>query len=85
MHYYKHPQANATLERIHQVVGSMLKIKDLANVKFDVVDPWSEILSYMAHSVLCSYHRTLPSTPVKLVFGPDKLLEINLKHTRFTQ
>ena len=33
----KNPQENAILERIHQVVGSMLKTKDLANVKFDTV------------------------------------------------
>ena len=47
----KNPQANVILERIHQVVGSMLKTKDLANVTFDAVFPWGEILASIAYVV----------------------------------
>ena len=74
----KNPQANAILERIHQVVGSMLKTKDLVNVVFDVVDdPWSEILASIAFAVRCSHHSTLNATPAgQLVFGRDMLLDI---------
>ena len=72
----KNPQANAILERIHQVVGSMLKTKDLVNVVFDVVDPWSEILASIAFAVRCSHHSTLNATPGQLVFGRDMLLDI---------
>ena len=36
----ENPQANAILERTHQVVSSMLKTKNLANVTFDAVAPW---------------------------------------------
>ena len=72
----KNPQANAILERIHQVVGSMLKTKDLVNVVFDVVDPWSDILASIAFAVRCSHHSTLNATPGQLVFGRDMLLDI---------
>ena len=74
----KNPQANAILERIHQVIGSMLKTKDLVNVVFDVVDdPWSEILASIAFAVRCSHHSTLNATPAgQLVFGRDMLLDI---------
>ena len=75
----KNPQANAILEIIHQVFGSMLKTKDLANVMFDVVAPWSEILASIVYAVRCSYNSTLQATPGKLVFGRDMLLEINLQ------
>ena len=72
----KNPQANAILERIHQVVGSMLKTKDLVNVVFDVVDPWSDIIASIAFAVRCSHHSTLNATPGQLVFGRDMLLDI---------
>ena len=72
----KNPQANAILERIHQVVGSMLKTKDLVEVVFDVVDLWSEILASIAYAVRCSYHSTLKGTPGQLVFGRDMLLDL---------
>ena len=47
----KNPQENSILEIIHQVVGSMLKTKDLANVTFDAVAPWSDILASIAYAV----------------------------------
>jgi hypothetical protein len=75
----KNPQANAILERIHQVVGSMLKTKDLANVIFDAVAPWSDILASVAYAVRCSYHSTLQATPGQLVFGRDMLLDIDFQ------
>ena len=54
----------------------MLKTKDLVNVIFDVVDPWSDILASVAYAVRCSHHSTLNATPGQLVFGRDMLLDI---------
>ena len=51
MHHYKNSQENSILERINQVIGSMLKIKDLANVTFEAVAPWSEILASIVYAV----------------------------------
>ena len=79
MHHYKNPQENAILERIDQVVGSILKTKDLENVTFDAVSPWSEILVSIAYAVWCSYHSTLQATPGQLVFGRNMLLDINFR------
>ena len=73
----KNPQSNAILERIHQVMGSMLKTKNLTEREFDVVDPWGEILASIAYAIRCSYHRTLQATPGQLVFGRDMLLDIS--------
>ena len=75
----KNPQSNAILERVHQVTGSMLKTKDLQNVIFDLLDPWSEILASIAYAVRCSYHSTLKATPGQLVFGRDMLLDIKFE------
>ena len=79
MHHYKNPQANAILDRIHQVVGSMLKTKYLTNITFVAVSLWSEIITSIAYSVRCSYHGTLQATPGKLVFGRDVCLDINFQ------
>ena len=75
----KNPQSNAILERVHQVTGSMLKTKDVANKIFDALDPWMESLSSIFFAVRCSYHSTLGATPGQLVFGPDMLLNISFK------
>ena len=57
----------------------MLKTKDLVKVTFDAVDPWSEILAYIAYAVQCSYHSMLQATTGQLVFGQYMLLDIKSK------
>ena len=79
MHRYKNPEANAILEIINRVVGSMLKTKDLANVMFDSFAPCNEILASIVYAVQYSYHRTLQATPGQLFFGCDIIPDINLK------
>ena len=72
----KYPQANGILERIHQVVSSMLKTKDLTNVTFDAIAPWSKIVVSMVYVVRCSCRSTLQATAGQLVFGRDMILDI---------
>ena len=69
----KNPQANAVLERIHQVVGDMLRSKDLENYDFNPTDPWSDILASVAWAIRNTVHRTLDATPGQLVFGRDMI------------
>ena len=47
----KKPQANAILERIHQVVGGILKTKYIDNVTFDAVTPWNYIIASITHAL----------------------------------
>lgn len=75
----KNPQSNAILERIHQVTGNMLKTMDLVNIEFDVIDPWTSILTSIAYAVRCSFHSTLKATPGQLVFGRDMLLDLKFE------
>ena len=79
MQHYKNRKENAILEIIHQVVGSILKIKDLSNVMIYAIAPQSEILVSILYAVRCSYHSTLQATPVKLVFGCNMILDINFQ------
>ena len=76
----RNPQANSILERIHQVIGNMIKtfqIYDREDLKEQ--DPWSGILAAIMFGVRATYHTTLEATPAQLVFGRDAILPIQHK------
>ena len=66
--------ANSILERIYQVIVNLVCTFDLQNNYLDEDDPWSGILSAMDFAVRSTYHTTPKSTPGKLVFGRDMIL-----------
>ena len=69
----KNPQANAVLERVHQVASDMLRTHDLENYDFDHGDPCTDILASVAWAIRSSLHRTKDATPGQLVFGRDMI------------
>jgi len=75
----RNPQANAIVERVHQVIGNMVRSFELQDAYLDEDDPWSGILSAVAFAIRSTYHTTLMKTPGQLVFGRDMLL--NVQHT----
>ena len=73
----RNPQANSILERIHQVIGNMIKtFKVYDREDLEEQDPWSGILSAIMFGVRATYHTTLEATPSQLVFGRDAILPI---------
>ena len=72
----KNPQANAMVERVHQVVVNMLRVKKLTNHIFDYLDPWGEIFASVAWAIRSSYHSTKEATPAQLVFNRDMVMNI---------
>jgi transposase InsO family protein len=74
----RNPQANAIVERVHQVIANIIRTFELENNYMDEEDPWKGILSATAFAVRSTYHTTLQSTPGQLVFGRDMIL--NIKH-----
>ena len=72
----KNPQANAPVERVHQVIHNMMITKDLSERVMDYIDPWGEILSSVAWAIRASYHSTLQATPAQLVFGRDMIFNM---------
>ena len=75
----KNPQANAIVERVHQVVGNMLQTFKLESYDFDPKNPWGDLLSGITWAIRSTYHTTLKATPGQLVFGRDMIH--NLKFT----
>ncbi len=74
----RNPQSNAIVERIHQVIGNIIRTFELESNYLDDDDPWSGILSATAFAVRSTYHTTLKHSPGQLVFGRDMIL--NIKH-----
>ena len=72
----RNPQANAILERIHQVIGNMVRTFELEDSYVDEDDPWIGILSAVAFAVRSTYHTTLQATPGQLVFNRDMIFNI---------
>jgi transposase InsO family protein len=75
----RNPQANAIIERVHQVIGNIIRTFELESTYLDETDPWKGILSATAFAVRSTFHTTLQSTPGQLVFGRDMIF--NIKHT----
>ena len=74
----RNPQSNAIIERIHQVVGDMIRTRDVRGK--DDIDPdfgWSGVLSAIRHAVRSLVHTTTRATPTQLVFGRDALLNVS--------
>ena len=72
----RNPQANSILERIHQVVGNMLRTFELEERELDEQRPFAGILSAVAWAIRSTYHTTLEATPGQLVFGRDMILNV---------
>ena len=74
----RNPQANAIVERVHQVIGNIIRTFELEKNYLDDDNPWKGILSATAFAVRSTFHTTLQNTPGQLVFGRDMIL--NVKH-----
>lgn len=76
----RNPQANAMVERIHQVVGDMIRTRAISGP--EDLDPdfqWQGVLSAVRHAVRSIVHTTHRATPTQLVFGRDALLNISFE------
>ena len=62
----RNPQANAIVERVHQMIGNMIRTFELYdNDGIDDDDPWSGILAAVM---------TMQATPMLLVFCRDVII-----------
>jgi hypothetical protein len=66
----KNPQANAFVERIHQVRGDSICTMELSKRHFDD----TVILQSVAYGLRATYHSSLAASPGQLVFGRDMII-----------
>jgi hypothetical protein len=70
-----HPQANASIERVHKVLNDMLRSFDLENQnnhenqEEQEYNPFDYFLQSTAWAIRSTYHTTLQATSCQLVFG----------------
>ena len=72
----KDPQANALVERLHQVILNILVTKDIGKQIFDYIYPWGKTLASVSWGIRSSYHCTIMTTPVQSVIGRDTLFNL---------
>ena len=76
----RNPQANATIERVHQTPGDMLQTSQMGDWNdLDESDPWSGIPVAVSFAMQSTCHTTVQATPAQLVSGQDALLNIEFQ------
>jgi hypothetical protein len=70
------PQGNSVIDRIHQVMGNMLRTFELEDREMDPDDPWTEFQHACDFSIRSAFHTTLHAPPGQLVFGRDMIHDI---------
>jgi hypothetical protein len=73
------PQGKSIIERIHQVMGNMLRAFELEDRELDPDDPWNEFLQACAFAIRSTFHTTLQASPGQLVFGRDMIHDIQFE------
>ena len=72
----KNPQANAVLERVHQVLGQMLRTAELDMAESVAPDDVDVFLDNAAWAIRSTYHTVLKASPGAAIFGRDMLFDI---------
>ncbi len=72
----KNPQANAILERVHQVLGQMLRTAEINIANSVTPNDVNVFLDNAAWAICSTYHTVLKASPGAAIFGWDMLFEI---------
>ena len=72
----KNPTANAILERVHQVISTMLRTAELDMADTVVTSDIDVFLTDAAWAIRSTYHTVLKASPGAAIFGRDMLFDI---------
>ena len=72
----KNPQANAILERLHQVIVQMLRTAEIDMADSVTDDDVSDFLDDASWAIRSTYHTVLKATPGAAIFGRDMMFDI---------
>ena len=72
--------SNAVLERIHQVLGNLVRTFNISTQTYIDEDyPWTDILATAEFAISSTINRQKGYSPGQFIFGNDMILSI--KHT----
>jgi hypothetical protein len=63
------PQGNSIIQRVHYIMGNMLRAFELEERDLDPNNPWDGFLQASACGIRSTYHTTLQASPGQLIFG----------------
>jgi hypothetical protein len=72
----KNPQANGILERVHQVLGQMLRTAELDMTDSVTPNDVDVFLNNAAWAIRSTCHMVLKASPGAAIFGRDMLFDI---------
>ena len=72
----KNPQANAILERVHGVLGDMMRTSNINNLETVDENLIDEFLTDAAWAIRSTHHSVLGASPGQCIFGRDMLFDI---------
>jgi hypothetical protein len=72
----KNPQANGILERVHQVLGQILRTAELDMADSLTPDDVNVFLDNTAWAIRSTYHMVLKASPGAAIFRRDMLFDI---------
>ena len=65
----KNRQANAPVERVHQLIFNMLITRGIDKKEVDYIDQWGETLGSIERAIMSSNHRTIQATAGQAIFN----------------
>ena len=72
----KNPQANAILERVHQVIATMLRTAEIDMANSVAPSDIDTFLTNASWAIRSTYHTVLKASPGAAIFGRDMLFDI---------
>ncbi len=72
----KNPQGNGILERVHQVLGQILRTAELDMANSVTPDDANVFLDNAAWAIRSTYHKVPKASPGAAIFGWDTLFNI---------
>jgi hypothetical protein len=74
--WLRNPRVNGVLERVHQVLGQMLRMAELDMADSVTPDDDDVFLDTVAWAIRSIYHTVLKASPGAAIFGQDMLFDI---------
>jgi hypothetical protein len=73
---YYNPQGNIIIERVHQIMGNVLRSFELEERDLDPNNPWDDFFQACSGGIRSTYHTTSQASPGQLVFGRDMIHDV---------
>jgi hypothetical protein len=75
----KNLQGNSIIEKVHQVMGNMLRAFELEKRDLDLNNHWAQFLQVCAYGIRSTYSTILQASPGHIVFGRNMIIDVRFQ------